>query len=240
MVTYLFEEALQIRGGTDGLDPAEQPDRLAQLAVDLVNLPDDRLNAAGLAAYLIDHGEAEPIDLAAGDVDQLILVRAELSDLFDAASAPAQGGKGPAEGPGAPAAAAPGGPAAARGRGPAAPGVPAAARGRSADAVAGRANRLLDRAQTPPRLSNHDGTAWHLHVTADEAPWADWLAAVAGLGLARLLAEDGVARLGRCAAPSCRRAFAGGLRNHPRRYCSPTCANRGRVAAFRARRRAGS
>jgi hypothetical protein len=210
MVTYLFEEALQIRGGTDGLDPAEQPDRLAQLAVDLVNLPDDRLNAAGLAAYLIDHGEAEPIDLAAGDVDQLIRVRDELSDLFDAASAPAQGGEGPA--------------------GPR----------HAADAVAGRVNRLLDRAQTPPRLSNHDGTAWHLHVTADEAPWADWLAAVAGLGLARLLAEDDVARLGRCAAPSCRRAFAGGLRNHPRRYCSPTCANRSRVAAFRARRRAGS
>jgi CGNR zinc finger/Putative stress-induced transcription regulator len=196
------------------LDPAEQPDRLAQLAVDLVNLPDDRLNAAGLAAWLIDHGEAEPIDLAAGDVDQLIRVRAELSDLFDATGAPAQGA--------------------------AAPGVPADARGRAADAVAGRVNRMLDRAQTPPRLSNHDGTAWHLHVTADEAPWADWLAAVAGLGLARLLAEDGVARLGRCAAPSCRRAFAGGLRNHPRRYCSPTCANRGRVAAFRARRRAGS
>jgi len=222
------------------LDPAEQPDRLAQLAVDLVNLPDDRLNAAGLAAWLIDHGEAEPIDLAAGDVDQLIRVRAELSDLFDAAGAPAQGGDGPAEGPGAPAAAAPRVPAAAGGRGAAGPGVPVAAQGRAADAVAGRVNRLLDRAQAPPRLSNHDGTAWHLHVTADEAPWADWLAAVAGLGLARLLAEDGVARLGRCAAPSCRRVFAGGLRNHPRRYCSPTCANRGRVAAFRARRRPGS
>jgi len=222
------------------LDPAEQPDRLAQLAVDLVNLPDDRLNAAGLAAWLIDHGEAEPIDLAAGDVDQLIRVRAELSDLFDAAGAPAQGGDGPAEGPGAPAAAAPRVPAAAGGRGAAGPGVPVAAQGRAADAVAGRVNRLLDRAQAPPRLSNHDGTAWHLHVTADEAPWADWLAAVAGLGLARLLAEDGVARLGRCAAPSCRRVFAGGLRNHPRRYCSPTCANRGRAAAFRARRRPGS
>lgn len=195
------------------MDPAEQPDRLAQLAVDLVNLPDDRLNAAGLAAWLIDHGEAEPIDLAAGDVDQLIRVRAELSDLFDAAGGPPPGADGPPEAAGAP---------------------------RAADAVAGRVNRLLDRAQTPPRLSNHDGTAWHLHVTADEAPWADWLAAVAGLGLARLLAEDGVARLGRCAAPSCRRAFAGGLRNHPRRYCSPTCANRGRVAAFRARRRPGS
>jgi predicted RNA-binding Zn ribbon-like protein len=180
------------------VDPSEQPDRLARLAVDLVNLPGGRLDAAGLAGFLIDHGEAAPIELTTRDVDQLIRVRAELSDLFDAAE------------------------------------------GAGVDEVAGRVNRLLDRAQTPPRLSNHDGTAWHLHITADEAPWDDWLAAVAGLGLAKLLAEDGLARLGRCAAASCRRAFAGGLRNHPRRSCSPTCANRARVAAFRARRRPAS
>lgn len=203
------------------MDPEERPDRLARLAVDLVNLPDDRLDAVGLAAYLIDHGEAEPIDLTPRDIDDLARVRTELSELFDAAGAGAPGAEG-AQG-------APGG--AADGEG---------GQAAAADRVAERVNRLLDRAQTPPRLSNHDGTAWHLHVTADEAPWADWLAAVAGLGLARLLAEDGVARLGRCAAPSCRRAFAGGLRNHPRRYCSPACANRSRVAAFRARRRPAS
>jgi predicted RNA-binding Zn ribbon-like protein len=221
MVTYYLEEALQI------LDPAAQPDRLTQLAVDLVNLPADRLDAAGLAAYLIDHGEAAPIDLTARDVDQLIAVRGELSDLFDAAAAEVP------EGGAAPEPRARGDAARAGSRG-------ATAARASADAVAERVNRLLDRAQTPPRLSNHDGTAWHLHITADEAPWADWLAAVAGLALARLLAEDGVARIGRCAAPSCSRVFAGGLRNHPRRYCSPTCANRARVAAFRARRRASS
>jgi CGNR zinc finger/Putative stress-induced transcription regulator len=192
------------------MDPEEQPDRLARLAVDLVNLADDRLDDAGLARFLIDHGEAAPIELTPGDVDQLVQVRAELAAVFDAAS-----------GPGAEAGA-------------------AAGRGERTDAAAERVNRLLDRAQNPPRLSNHDGTPWHLHITADGAPWADWLGAVAGLGLARLLAEDGVTRLGRCAAPSCRQVFAGGPRNHPRRYCSPTCANRARVAAFRARRRQAS
>jgi predicted RNA-binding Zn ribbon-like protein len=190
------------------MDPSEPPDRLVGLAVDLVNLPDDRLDAAGLAGFLVDHGEAAPVELTARDVAQLILVRAELSEVFDTAGAGAEG-------------------TAASGRG-------------GADPAAEGVNRLLDRAQTPPRLSNHDGTAWHLHITADEASWADWLAAAAGLGLARMLAEDGVARLGRCAAPSCRRVFAGGPRNHPRRYCSPSCANRGRVAAFRARRRSVS
>jgi predicted RNA-binding Zn ribbon-like protein len=181
------------------MDPVEPADRLTRLAVDLVNLPRDRLDAVGLGRFLVDHGEAGPIDLTQRDVEQLTHVRAELAELFDAATAAA-----------------------------------------TADEVAHRVNRLLDRAQTPPRLSNHDGTAWHLHITADDTPWADWLAAAAGLGLARLLAEDGVARLGRCAARTCQRAFAGGLRNHPRRYCSPTCANRSRVAAFRARRRSPS
>jgi hypothetical protein len=203
------------------MDPSEPPDRLVRLAVDLVNLPDDRLNAAGLAAFLVDHSEAAPIELTARDLDQLVQVRAELSELFDAAGAKA----------------APAGAKAAPTGAEAAP-AGAEAGSRAADGAAVRVNRLLDRAQTPPRLSNHDGTAWHLHITADEAPWADWLAASAGLGLARMLAEDGVARLGRCAAPSCRRVFAGGPRNHPRRYCSPSCANRARVAAFRARRRA--
>jgi predicted RNA-binding Zn ribbon-like protein len=103
-------------------------------------------------------------------------------------------------------------------------------------AAAPLVNRLLERAGTRPRLSNHDGTPWHLHLTAEDATWADWLAATTGLGLARLLAEDGTARLGRCAASGCRRVFAGGPRNHPRRYCSPGCGNAARVAAFRARR----
>ncbi|HEU4397002.1 MAG TPA: CGNR zinc finger domain-containing protein [Actinomycetota bacterium] len=105
------------------------------------------------------------------------------------------------------------------------------------DPAAGMLNRLLERAGNRPRLSDHDGTPWHLHVTDEDASWADWLAATTGLGLARLLAEDGTARLGRCAAPGCRRVFAGGPRNHRRRYCSPACGNAARVAAFRARRR---
>jgi predicted RNA-binding Zn ribbon-like protein len=106
------------------------------------------------------------------------------------------------------------------------------------DAAARATNRLLERASDPPRLSDHDGTPWHLHVTAEDAPWAEWLAATTGMGLARLLAEDGTARIGRCAAPRCRRVFAGGPRNHRRRYCSPACGNAARVAAFRARGRA--
>ncbi len=173
------------------MDQEERADRLVRLAVAVVNLPADRLDGAGLARFLIDHGEAAPIDLDAHDVAGLVEVRGQLGEVFGAAGV---------------------------------------------DAAAALVNHLLDRAQTPPRLSDHDGTPWHLHVTGDQASWADWLAAVTGLGLARLIAEDGTARIGRCAAPGCNLAFAGGPRNHPRRYCSAACANRARVAAFRARR----
>ena len=186
----LFSERL-----AEPVDLTERPDRLVALAVDVVNLPAERLDAAGLARFLVEHGEAEPIELAAGDVRDLAEVRVELGEVFDVAG------------------------------------------GGDTAGAAERINRLLERARRPPRLSNHDGSPWHLHVTDDDAPWADWLAAVAGLGLARMLVDDGVARLGRCAAPSCQMVFAGGPRNHPRRYCSTTCANRARVAAFRARRR---
>jgi len=180
---------------TDSVDLSEQPDRLVALAVDVVNLPAERLDAAGFARFLLEHGEREPVELTAVDVRHLAEVRVELAGVFDAAA------------------------------------------GGDTDGTAARVNCLLERAQRPPRLSNHGGSPWHLHVTDGDAPWADWLAAVAGLGLARMLADDGVARLGRCAAPSCQLVFAGGPRNHPRRYCSTTCANRARVAAFRARRR---
>jgi predicted RNA-binding Zn ribbon-like protein len=106
------------------------------------------------------------------------------------------------------------------------------------DAAAVAVNRLLARAQAPPRLSDHDGSAWHLHTTDPDASWSDWMASVTGLALAELISADGVARLGRCGAPGCRLVFAGGPRNHPRRWCSPSCANRARVAGHRARRRA--
>ncbi len=173
------------------MDQEAQADRLVRLAVDVVNLRGERLDAAGLARFLVEHGEAQPIELDAHDVQELVAVRDQLGEVFATADV---------------------------------------------DGAAAVVNRLLDRAQTPPRLSNHDGTSWHLHVTGEQASWADWLAAVTGLGLSRLIAEDGVARIGRCAAARCGAVFAGGPRNHPRRWCSAACANRARVAAFRARR----
>jgi hypothetical protein len=97
-------------------------------------------------------------------------------------------------------------------------------------------NALLAASAGPPRLSCHDGTAWHVHVDRDDdAPWADWFAAASAAGLATLLASRQAVPGGRCAAPGCAAPFAAVGGGSPRRYCSARCASRVRVTAYRAR-----
>jgi len=105
-------------------------------------------------------------------------------------------------------------------------------------AAAGLLNGLLARYAGPPRLSAHDGAHWHLHVDrADDAPWDAWLLASGALALAVLLASAGHDRppFGTCDAADCRMCYLDSGRGGGRRYCSPRCATRTRVAAFRAR-----
>ena len=66
------------------------------------------------------------------------------------------------------------------------------------------------------------------------------MAAAAALGLAALVAEDGLDRLGVCAHDRCWDVFVDTSTNSCRRYCSDTCSNRANVAAYRARRKAAS
>jgi predicted RNA-binding Zn ribbon-like protein len=99
-------------------------------------------------------------------------------------------------------------------------------------------NAMVAAAGTTPRLTDHDGHAWHLHYFAPGASVADHLAADGGMALAFLLVAGERERLRRCEAPDCRRAFVDLSRNRSRRYCdSRTCGNRLHVAAYRARRR---
>ncbi|MFB7899187.1 CGNR zinc finger domain-containing protein [Streptomyces xiamenensis] len=112
----------------------------------------------------------------------------------------------------------------------------------SADARTDRAahalNRLLADCGARPRLSRHDGQPWHLHVDrGDDAGWADWFLASSALALAQVLTEYGRATWGTCASPRCGTLFLGTGPGSPRRYCSPACASRERVAAHRRRMR---
>ncbi|MDT8914307.1 CGNR zinc finger domain-containing protein [Amycolatopsis sp. PS_44_ISF1] len=103
-------------------------------------------------------------------------------------------------------------------------------------------NRLFAAYAGPPRLTAHDeGFGWHLHVdAADEGPWGAWFVTSSALALAGLLAERQGPPGGLCASPPCGLPFAHLGGGSPRRYCSPRCATRERVAAHRAKTKAPS
>lgn len=97
-------------------------------------------------------------------------------------------------------------------------------------------NKILAEYARAPRLSSHGDSPWHLHVDSnDHAPWAEWLAASSALALAILLAEKQRNPGGLCASPSCTRPFIDLGKGGGRTYCSPRCATRERVAAYRRR-----
>ncbi|SEG73191.1 Putative stress-induced transcription regulator [Actinacidiphila yanglinensis] len=99
-------------------------------------------------------------------------------------------------------------------------------------------NAMIAEAGTTPRLTDHDGYAWHVHYFSPGASLAAHLAADCGMAVAFLVITGERERLRRCEAPTCRRAFVDLSRNRSRRYCdSRTCGNRLHVAAYRARRR---
>jgi predicted RNA-binding Zn ribbon-like protein len=101
--------------------------------------------------------------------------------------------------------------------------------------AATRINALLAGRAHPPRLTAHDGASgWHLHVdSSDDAPWDEWFLTSSCLALAVLLAERQAPPAAFCASPSCGRPFVNVGRGPARRYCSPTCGTRERVAAHR-------
>ena len=107
---------------------------------------------------------------------------------------------------------------------------------RSTDDAADHLNGILRTYAQPPRLLRHDNTPWHLHVDgADDGPWGAWFASSSALALATLLAERQANPAGRCESPSCGLPFIDFGQGDRRRYCSPRCSSRERVAAHRRR-----
>lgn len=99
-------------------------------------------------------------------------------------------------------------------------------------------NELVAAAQVTPRLSDHDGHAWHLHYSAPEARLAERLSVDGGMALAQVISAGERERLRVCAAPDCPQVLVDLSRNRSKRYCDArTCGNRLHVAAYRERRR---
>ena len=96
-------------------------------------------------------------------------------------------------------------------------------------------NDLLIESDCRPRLISHDGLPYHLHYKPLAGDLAARVKAFTAAGLAYLVAEGWGSRLGRCQRAGCATAFVDTSRNGTRRYCSTSCQNRVKTAAFRAR-----
>lgn len=108
------------------------------------------------------------------------------------------------------------------------------------DAAAARiVNNLVSQAPVTPRMSDHDGYAWHMHYVSPGAALADHLAVDCGMALGQVISVGERERLRRCEAPDCDHVLVDLSRNRSKRYCDArTCGNRLHVAAYRERRRA--
>jgi len=101
--------------------------------------------------------------------------------------------------------------------------------------AAAQLNALLIRTGARPALERHDSEPWHLHFHAADTSLPNGWAAGCATGLAVVLGGDHQDRLGVCTAPRCDRVYVDTSRNATRRYCSTSCQNRVKTAAFRAR-----
>lgn len=106
-----------------------------------------------------------------------------------------------------------------------------------AETAARLLNQVLADTDATPRLSLHESPA-HLHFEPGQGTLANWIGVVTAMGLAAVLADGGLERLGVCQSETCDDAFVDTSRNRSRRHCSTTCGTREHVAAHRQRLRA--
>lgn len=97
-------------------------------------------------------------------------------------------------------------------------------------------NELLAGNGAAPRVSTHGGSP-HFHFEPSGMTFVRWVSVVAAMGLATVIVDQGVGRLGVCAALDCHDVFLDTSRNKSRRHCSTTCSTRENVAAYRMRHR---
>jgi predicted RNA-binding Zn ribbon-like protein len=115
----------------------------------------------------------------------------------------------------------------------------AAAVGADHDGVLSAVNALLAEHPLRPRLSaGHSAEPnWHIHMAEPAESPATEVAAAAAWGLAHGIVHYGLSRWGHCGAADCDNYYLDTSTNRAKRFCSPRCANRVHVAAFRSRQR---
>jgi predicted RNA-binding Zn ribbon-like protein len=112
----------------------------------------------------------------------------------------------------------------------------AAAAGRDHAVAAERLNALLVQYPARPKLAQHGRSRWHLHLD-ESGSVADRYGSGAVVGLAMIVTQFGLSRLGICAIPTCNSVFVDTTPGRSNRYCADHCANKANVTAFRSRGR---
>lgn len=102
-------------------------------------------------------------------------------------------------------------------------------------AAAATLNDLLAAHPASPHLALEDGR-WRLHHHVVGAPVLPMWTSITAEAVARIVGVGEQDRLGTCTADACDRVFVDTSRNGSRRFCSTTCQNRVKTAAFRRRR----
>ncbi|GIG67697.1 CGNR zinc finger domain-containing protein [Phytomonospora endophytica] len=96
-------------------------------------------------------------------------------------------------------------------------------------------NALLRATRAEPWLVQYGDEPWHLYFGDPSRLGAErWLADLA-TAVAMLAGGDGLSRLRRCEAERCDLVFLDTTKPGTRRFCSTSCQNRTKVAAYRAR-----
>jgi predicted RNA-binding Zn ribbon-like protein len=103
------------------------------------------------------------------------------------------------------------------------------------DTAASRLNAMLSKHPAHPHLAKERGR-WRLHHHPRDVALVPMWTAICAEALARRLGSGHGARFGTCEAPGCDRVFFDVSKNASRRFCSTTCQNRVKAAAFRHRR----
>jgi len=106
--------------------------------------------------------------------------------------------------------------------------------GGDVDRAASRLNDLLSRYPAHPHLAKENGR-WRLHHHPMDVALVPMWSSICAEGMARMIGAGHGERFGTCEAPDCGRVFFDHSRNASRRFCSLTCQNRVKAAAFRLR-----
>lgn len=103
-------------------------------------------------------------------------------------------------------------------------------------AAAGQLNDLLRHYRAAPELAPDASGHWRLHLHPADSDGEALDAVKAATSLAALIDQGEWGSIRTCAAERCDNLFHDESRNHGRRYCTKSCANRMNAAHSRARR----